>query len=95
MNSANLEKARGNIDRINSELVALLIERMNNVDKVAEYKAANGMPISVPAREQRILENVSLLAGKEYAEDILPVFRAIFAASCSREFRKIKSVMQN
>ena len=92
MDSCELEKARCNIDRINAELVSLLIERMNHVDKVAEYKAANGMPISVPAREQRILENVSLLAGKEYAEDIVPVFQAIFAASCHREERKVQTV---
>ena len=58
-------------------------------DKVAEYKAALGMPISVPEREKRILEKVSELAGKEYAADILPVFKAIFAASCHREERKI------
>ncbi len=89
MDSNKLENARCNIDRINSELVSLLIERMNNVDKVAEYKAALGMPISVPEREKRILEKVSELAGKEYAADILPVFKAIFAASCHREERKI------
>ena len=90
MDSNKLENARCNIDRINSELVSLLIERMNNVDKVAEYKASHGMPISVPAREKRILEKVSELAGNEYAADIVPVFKAIFAASCCREERKIK-----
>lgn len=90
MNSSKLERARSNIDRINSEIVSLLIERMNNVDKVAEYKAAHGLPISVPEREKKILEKVSQLAGDEYSEDILPVFRAIFTASCHREERKIK-----
>ena len=90
MDDRRLEKARCNIDRINSELVSLLIERMNNVDKVAEYKAAHGMPISVPEREKCILEKVSQLAGNEYAEDVIPVFQAIFAASCHREERKIK-----
>ena len=84
-----LEKARCNIDRINSEIVSLLIERMNNVDKVAEYKAAHGLPVSVPEREKKILEKVSLLAGDEYAQDIVPVFQAIFSASCHREERKI------
>ena len=90
MDSRKLENARCNIDRINSELVSLLIERMNNVDQVAEFKAAHNMPISVPEREKRILEKVSELAGSEYAADILPVFKAIFAASCHREERKIK-----
>ena len=90
MDKCKLENARCNIDRINSELVSLLIERMNNVDKVAEYKAAHGMPINVPEREKSILEKVSQLAGNEYAEDVIPVFQAIFAASCLREERKIK-----
>ena len=90
MDNLKLEDARGNIDRLNSEIVSLLIERMNNIDKVAEYKAEHGMPISVPEREKSILEKVSQLAGNEYAEDIIPVFQAIFAASCHREERKIK-----
>ena len=89
MDACKLEKARGNIDRITAELVSLLIERMNNVDKVAEYKASHGLPISVPEREKSILDKVSKLAGEEYSEDIVPVFQAIFAASCHREERKI------
>lgn len=90
MDACKLENARCNIDRINAELVSLLIERMNNVDKVAEYKAAHGLPISVPEREKIILEKVSQLAGEEYSKDIVPVFQAIFAASCHREERKIQ-----
>ena len=86
-----LANVRSNIDRINSEIVALLIERMKNVDKVAEYKAAHGLPVSVPEREKSILNKVSQLAGSEYADDIVPVFQAIFAASCHREERKMKS----
>ena len=35
MDDLKLETARSNIDRLNSEIVSLLIERMNNVDKVA------------------------------------------------------------
>ena len=90
MDVCDLEKARCNIDRINREIVALLMERMDYVDKVAEYKAAHGLPISVPEREKCILEKVSQLAGEEYAEDIIPIFQAVFAASCRREERKIK-----
>ena len=90
MDTAKLANARCNIDRINAEIVSLLIERMNNVDEVAEYKAAQSLPISVPEREKIILENISQLAGDEYSEDIVPVFQAIFAASCHREERKIK-----
>ena len=89
MDSVKLEKARSNIDRINSRIVSLLIERMEQVDQVAEYKASHNLPVSVPEREKKIISNVSELAGEEYADDIIPVFRAIFAASCSRENRKM------
>ena len=91
MDNCTLENARSNIDRINSEIVSLLIERMNNVDKIAKYKALHGLPVSVPEREKLILEKVAQLAGDEYAEDIIPVFQAIMAASCQREERKIKA----
>ncbi len=92
MDTPDLQNARRSIDRINSELVSLLIERMNCVDKVAEYKAAHGLPVVVPEREKCILEKVSHLAGKEYSDDIIPVFQAIFAASCHREERKVQTV---
>ena len=91
MDTGKLDIARQNIDRINSELVSLLIKRMQYVDQVAEYKAANNLPISVPEREIKILEQVSQQAGEEYAQDVIPVFRAIFSASCAREKRKIKN----
>ncbi len=90
MDSSQLENARNNIDRINSQIVSLLIERMNYVDHVAKYKAEHNLPIFVPERENSILEKVAQLAGEEYADDIRPVFQAIFAASRSREKRKIK-----
>ena len=55
MDSAKLEKARSNIDRINSLIVSLLIERMEQVDQVAEYKASHNLPVSVPEREKKII----------------------------------------
>ena len=89
MNTQNLDEVRCNIDRINAQIVDLLIERMKYVDLVAEYKAANNLPLGDSKREQVILEKVSNLAGKEYEEDILPIFKSIFAASIQREERKI------
>ena len=41
-------------------------------------------------REKQILEKVAQLAGEEYAGDIVPVFQAVFTASCRREERKIE-----
>ena len=85
--TASLDRARGEIDRINRELTALLIERMLQVDEVARWKAANNQPGFVPAREEAIIEKVCSQAGGEFAVEIETVFRAIFAASRAREKR--------
>ena len=74
----------------NATVTERFSERMEQVDEVARYKAAHGLPVSDPEREKLILEKVSQLAGEEYAGDIVPVFQAVFAASCRREERKIK-----
>ena len=87
--TASLDRARGEIDRINRELTALLIERMLQVDEVARWKAANNQPVFVPAREEAIIEKVCSQAGGEFAVEIETVFRAIFAASRAREKRLI------
>lgn len=91
MENNSLDLARQQIDRINSELVKLLIERMKQVDLVAAWKAANDLPVSVPSREEAIIVKVRALAGTEFADDIEAVFRAIFSASCAREERKIRN----
>lgn len=89
MDNTSLEKARQEIDRINSEITALLVERMKQVDIVAAWKAANNQPVSVPARENAIIQKVCSQAGEEFAPEIESIFRAIFAASCARETRSI------
>ncbi len=68
MEACKLENVRGNIDRINAELVSLLIERMNTVDKVAEYKAQgveHPMTCSVPSvSDQYIIKRVIAFPGE-------------------------------
>ena len=89
MDEAMLAHARKEIDRINTELTALLVERMKQVDIVATWKKANNMPISVPARENEIIEKVCNQCGEEFAPEIETIFRAVFQASCRREERLI------
>lgn len=50
-----LEQARITIDSIDSQMAALFEQRMNAVCAVAEYKAAQGLPIYDPAREKIVL----------------------------------------
>lgn len=89
MDTSAIDAARTEIDRINRELTALLVERMIQVDQVARWKAANNQPVFVPAREEAIIEKVCAQAGAEFAPEIEKIFRAVFAASRDRETRLI------
>ena len=84
---SSIDRARQEIDRINEQLTALLVERMKQVDIVGAWKAANGRPVRVPEREQAILDKVCALASEEFAPEVKEVFEAVFAASCRREAR--------
>jgi chorismate mutase len=89
MDEKLLTNARNEIDRINTKITALLVERMKQVDIVAAWKAANNQPVSDPARENAIIQKVCGQAGEEFSVEVEAVFRAIFAASRNRENRMI------
>lgn len=91
MDEKMLADARQEIDRINRELTALLIERMKQVDLVSRWKAANNQPVFVPERENAILEKVCQQAGEEFAPEIRKIFETIFAVSRERETHFIEN----
>lgn len=90
MDETKLANARKEIDAINTRLTGLLVERMKQVDIVAQWKRENNMPVSVPGREEAIIEKVCSQCGSEFAPEIEKIFRAIFRASCEREERLIR-----
>lgn len=55
----NLDEIRSEIDNIDHELVNLFHMRMSLVGEVANYKAANNLPIFNPSREKEILERLT------------------------------------
>ena len=61
----DLKECRAEIDKINNEMLGLFLKRMNVSRSVAEYKAANGLPILNHAREREILGEMTEKAGKE------------------------------
>ena len=50
-----LTDLRREIDRVDSEILRLLAERMALCDRVAAYKSAHGLPILDEAREEEKL----------------------------------------
>jgi chorismate mutase len=57
-----LERTRGNIERIDRELVVLISERVKLARKVGEAKRALGMPIMDPTREAAVVRRAGELA---------------------------------
>lgn len=71
---------RKEIDRIDEQLIPLLIERMGISEKVAQYKVERGLPVLNAQREQEILDNVAEKCGAQ-GETIKTVFAATMDAS--------------
>lgn len=53
----DLENLREDIDRINSEIVELVAERMNVVEKIKRYKKENNMSVVDEDREEEVVRD--------------------------------------
>lgn len=76
----DLLELRNEIDKIDSELIPLLLKRMSISEQVAQYKVERGIPVLNEEREQEILNNVAAKCG-EQGETIKTVFSATMDAS--------------
>lgn len=76
----DLLELRKEIDKIDEELIPLLLKRMNISQHVAKYKVERGIPVLNQQREQEILDNVAEKCG-DMGEIIKTVFSATMDAS--------------
>jgi chorismate mutase len=83
----DLEQEREKIDRINSEIINFLGERMRSVKKIAEYKGKNEIPIRDEEREKKVLEKISNEAEKKSLDKkfVIDIFKKIIEHSVSEE----------
>jgi 3-deoxy-7-phosphoheptulonate synthase / chorismate mutase len=80
--SPTLERLRSEIEQINFHLLEMLTRRAQLVTQIGDLKSAAGMPTFVPAREQRMLEElVRRNRGPFPDETIRHLFKEIFHAS--------------
>ena len=79
-----LEKAREIIDKVDSQMAELFIQRMKAVETVFEYKKTYGLPIYDKKREDAVIEKNSSLIDdaviKEYYTDYLKNLMAVSRA---------------
>ena len=79
----DLSQLRGEIDRIDDQIVQLFTQRMDVSARIAEYKKANGLPIYIPAREREKLRDVAAKAGDEMASYTQVLYTLLFELSRS------------
>ncbi len=81
----NLDQLRLEINSLDSQLVPLLLKRMEVSRQVGVYKKAHGIPILNSAREQEILDKVSETAPEGQKEYIKKLYENIM--KISREYQ--------
>lgn len=84
MENGELARLRGEIDRIDAQLLALFLERMRVVDEIGETKRGLKLPVRDEAREAELLARIRAQAG-ERADEAEVLFRALLDISRGRQ----------
>ena len=83
-----LNVLRSEIDKIDDELVRLFGARMEISAKIADYKKENNLPILVPSRERKKLQDVAKKAGPEMANYTRVLYSMLFELSRSYQSKR-------
>lgn len=73
--SKRLEAIRRRIDRIDSDMAELFVQRMRESAEVAKYKMEKGLPITDSRREEELLKKNSSLVGDDGLRDYFVEFQ--------------------
>lgn len=74
----DLEKIREKISECDDRIIEALVERMNHIQDVIEYKKNNGVPILQPEQEKKRHDLIkSKLNGNPFEEEITDIFTYI------------------
>lgn len=85
----NIEDIRASIDSLDDRIVALLAERLELSDAIADAKRVSGGPVGDPAREREILTRLSNEVGQKFGRDIRTVYSALFGVSKARQRQQL------
>ena len=80
-----LNTLRAEIDRIDGELTALFLRRMEVSKQIAECKASQGLPVRNAQREAAVLDKVSADAPEELKASVRALYSEIMRLS--REYQ--------
>ncbi|MBQ3128017.1 MAG: chorismate mutase [Clostridia bacterium] len=86
----DIKDLRQEIDSIDNQLVELFEKRMRTASAIADYKRANGLPVSDKGREREVINKVTEKISPEFSEYTRVLYQTIFDVSCSYQ-RSINS----
>jgi chorismate mutase/prephenate dehydratase len=82
----DLDQIRGEIDRIDSQLVGLLRERASLAQAIGRLKGSDGRPFFTPERERQIYERLQQTeVGPLRPEQVVAIFREVISAARASE----------
>lgn len=84
MEDRELARLRGEIDRIDGQLLALFLERVRVADEIGAHKGRHGIAVYDGQREAEILSRVREQAGQEHADEAEALFHALLDISRGR-----------
>ena len=88
----DLQELRGEIDRIDNQLVKLFAERMAVSAQIGDFKKQQNLPVFVPAREREKLQDVAEKAGPEMANYTRVLYSMLFELSRSYQSKRNDSL---
>ena len=81
-----LEEARKNIDKIDSEMRMLFIKRLEEVNNVIKYKKEHNLPILDASREKEVIEKNASKVEEKYYSYYVEFLKSIM--NISKEYQK-------
>lgn len=78
-----LDALRNRINDIDSQIIALFVERMRTAAEIAEKKAEKNLPVLDTRREKAVLQRVSSQAGEEFSAYAAKLYQTMFDVSRS------------
>ncbi|MBT8153016.1 chorismate mutase [Epibacterium ulvae] len=89
---SDMSELRKQIDRLDKELVDMLVARAGYIDRAIELKRENGWPARIPERVDEVIENVGREAAKRDLDPELvkALWRHLVDWSIQREAQVIR-----
>lgn len=81
MEHEELKQLRGEIDRIDEQILALFRQRMETAAAIGRYKAAHGLPTLAAEREQIVLDRAAEQAGEGLSDYARTLFNVLMSLS--------------